>query len=265
MKNASIGILVVASFFILLAFAKQHPHQQQKTRKAILITGPIDEEKTQYFSLAHFEDFFAQHQIEVQTFYKEKAKWKQIVKAARNANFLVYAGHGMIYRGELWGEKRGIGGFLLYDEHISRKTVWEELKMAPNAIVILEHACYSAGSSANDYLRTPDIKPFAAEMRVTDYAEPFFNAGISCYFASSIFGSARYFLEKMFEGKTAREAFLATAKQAGENIEVLKPCRFNEKLEIGVAGSYWGSWEINPSIQQKEYTLAYVADPAFKL
>jgi hypothetical protein len=71
------------------------------------------------------------------------AKWKDIVKESEGAHIFIYAGHGSASVLCLT-DVTSLGGSTI---------ILAELKLHKNALVVFNHACESAGSSATDKRR----------------------------------------------------------------------------------------------------------------
>jgi hypothetical protein len=126
------------------------------------------------------------------------------------ANFLLYGGHG-IY----WSAMPTpiVGGFYLSSrdskgvaQHYSKSSdqIRADLHPAANAIVMLQHACFSAGTSAND---TTSIGSAEAQRRVAMYSDAFLDIGAAGYFANWYNNSLQMFVRYLFQGKTLGETY----------------------------------------------------------
>ena len=80
----------------------------------------------------------------------------------------------------------------------------DELRLRPNAIVILNHACYSAGYSSEDW---GIISLEEAQRRVALYSLPFLQAGFAAYYADNWPGSPAELLRSLAEGQPLVQAF----------------------------------------------------------
>ena len=101
---------------------------QHSDLKAILIVGNLqDGTRSAIEDMEEIHTFFKNKNVKVSTFYYPKTKWEDIVKQAKDANFLVYAGHGV-----KWFDGK-YGGFSL-NKRISSKDIINDLKLKSNAI-----------------------------------------------------------------------------------------------------------------------------------
>lgn len=174
----------------------------QQQRHALLIIG------SQKGSLAdavqnmdNIARLMKDHGIVVHRFYDHRAKWEDIIQVAQKCQFLVYSGHGMYN-----GDDSGAGGFAI-ESYVSSRQIRDEMKLAKNAVVVMQSVCMGAGSSASD---DDDIGVDEAKNRVASYSRPFFDIGASAYFAINRVGGSYDFLEYILNGKTLGEAYEET-------------------------------------------------------
>ena len=239
---------------------------QFKNMKAILIVGIdlgssalsfLDEMKTTAIYLKKLG-------VDVREFYIDKSIWSDIVKASEGANILIYAGHG----GNPNRANDGKSNFFVSD-YTSMKGIVSELKLKKNALVIFNHACHSAGSSAGD---TETLTEMQAIERVENYAEPFMKIGAAAYYANSYFYSIPRFLNKLFLGHTLGQAY---SEEAIDTIAKIKPNTYNEKYQTGITSRevngttfYYiekrgkNSAPIHTNVT-KDYSNAFVGKPNF--
>ena len=174
--------------------------------KAVLIVGPIDgdngtwtqEEKANMDLAAAELQAFG---VTVLKFYTPNNDWAQIKQAAQGAHFLLYRGHG-IYYGDP-NNPSNVGGFGLKDGIITSETIRSELRLAPNAIIML-YGCYTAGSSSSD---TQRLSSTEAQRRAALYAQPFLENGAGGYFANWFGNAFQMYIRFLFQGKTLGQAF----------------------------------------------------------
>ena len=123
-------------------------------------------------------------------FYPD-ATWANVVSAAQGASVFVYLGHGngfpSPYTSTLITDRQdGLGldpvaGAGENDvQYYGEKYVAADLRLAPHAVVILNHLCYASGNSEPGY---PDPTEAVAEERVDNFATGFLAAGASAVFA----------------------------------------------------------------------------------
>ena len=187
--------------------------------KVAVVVGPAGSLTSTYIS--HAKSYAAQarsYGATVVEVYSPKATWSRVRSAVQGANLLVYLGHGNgfpnPYNSTLNPYK--VGGFGLNPSLTSGNTktayygeyyVRTQVRLAPNAVVILNHLCYSAGSSepgrANPTLAV-------AKKRVDNYGAGFLRAGAKTVFAETL-GRASYAIRYLFTStKTMSQIFWAS-------------------------------------------------------
>jgi hypothetical protein len=176
--------------------------------KAILVVGPIDgdygswtQEEKASMDLAASE--LQANGVTVHKFYTPNNNWEQIKSAAQGAHFLLYRGHGVY-----WGDANlpsNVGGFALKDGIISPDVLRAELRLAPNAIVML-YGCFTAGTSSADTTRLTSAE---AQRRVVLYAQPFVENGAAGYFANWFGTAFQMFIRNLFQGQSLGQAYEA--------------------------------------------------------
>jgi hypothetical protein len=155
--------------------------------------------------------------------YTPNATWARVRAAVQGANLLVFLGHGNgfpnPYNSTLTPLKVdgfGLNGSLTsgnvrttyYGEYYVRTQV----TLAPNAVVLLNHLCYSAGSSepgnANPTLAV-------ARRRVDNFAAGFLRTGAKAVFAETL-GNASYVIRGLFTtNRTIQQVFWSAPNRTG--------------------------------------------------
>jgi hypothetical protein len=155
--------------------------------------------------LAEKESAFLESKgVTVHKFYGNDAKFKDIVKVSSNCSFFIYRGHGS--KSECLSLMRETP--IYYTDPITKKKKefyydnidsirMKELKLKKNSIVILNHVCFSAGSSASD---RSEITNDEAKKRTEMYINSFFNCGASSYFSNNYSSSIYKLLVSLYEG-----------------------------------------------------------------
>lgn len=144
----------------------------------------------------------------VETFYygEEVFSWDDIVTASLNANFLLYMGHGVYYGGEC-SNPTEVGGFSLgYGPIVTPDDIRQDLagRIDRDAVVILSHACFSAGDTSCDPSGWPSQAE--AERRVRMYAAPFVDIGMQAYYANNYNNSMTHYIYELLAPVSERES-----------------------------------------------------------
>ncbi|MBM78141.1 MAG: hypothetical protein CL846_06635 [Crocinitomicaceae bacterium] len=210
-------------------------------------------------------DFLESRGVKVHKFYNNNSDWEKIKEASKNAHFFIYSGHGSNMG------KNGTGGLVLED-WITNDQIQNELKLKENALVLFKSVCGGAGSSAGD---NGDIGCKEAELRVSDYAEPFLKLGASTYYANNYSEGCISFLKNFFEGQSTKESY-DNALSWGVNLHVNKTYMYQPNLKIAISGSSGGGnctvittengIEIKKQVPcSKSYSISYVGSPYFDI
>ncbi len=175
--------------------------------KAVLIVGPIDPENGNVATNAEIANMelaaarLIANGVQVIRLYTPNDSWASVVAAAQGANFLLYRGHGL-YWGSPWPTP-SVGGFDLTERMYTNNDITRDLKLAPNAIVML-YACLATGSSSTD---SGPISQSEARRRVSQYSQPFFDLGAAGYYANWFGDAFKVYIDNLFSGKTLGDSF----------------------------------------------------------
>ncbi len=171
--------------------------------KAVLIVGPIDGDTGSWTleeiaNMRLAENELKAHGVNVAAFYTPNNDWNQIKAAAAGAHFLLYRGHGISWG----GNPVTVGGFSLKDGLYSSDQIRRDLKLAPNAIVML-YGCFTTGSAGGEY----NLTSSEAQRRVAMYASPFMDNGAAGYYANWFGNAFQSLLQYLFQGQTLGQAY----------------------------------------------------------
>jgi hypothetical protein len=192
--------------------------------KVVIIVGPSGANTTIYLRAAR--GYAAQarsYGANVVEVYTPRATWARVKSAAQGANLLIYLGHGNGFPNPYHStlDPKKVDGFGLnpYSGSGNTRTAYygeayvrSSIKLAPNAVVILNHACYSAGSSepgrANPTLAT-------ARKRVDNFGAGFLRVGAKAVFAETL-ASAAHIVRSLFTtSRTMAQVFWSDPARKG--------------------------------------------------
>jgi hypothetical protein len=224
--------------------------------KAVLLVGPIDGDTGANTKQAKEDMELAAKALEangvtVQRFYTPNNDWEQIKAAAQGAHFLFYRGHGVY-----WDNVPHVGGFSLKNKFVSNDDIRADLKLAPNAIIML-YGCFTAGTSSSD---SKAISSAEAQRRVAEYSHPFLDVGAAGYYADWFGDAFQELVNYLFAGKTLGQAYESYWDYTASNVE-----RYNHPdhpdLALWLDKDTWNNGLPNPQynyafVGQKDKTLA---------
>jgi hypothetical protein len=164
----------------------------QPVLKAVVIVGPTAELTTQ--NLTHGEaiaQLAEKFGMEVRRVFHPYATWDNVLANIQNANLVVYLGHGYGWPSP-WGfSEKSQNGFGLNPieggarnqvKYYGARQIVANVRLAPNALVLLDHLCYAAGNGEAGMV-IPSWS--VAQQRVDNYAAGFLAAGAHGVFAYS--------------------------------------------------------------------------------
>ena len=202
--------------------------------------------------------------INVNFFSSNNCRWEDVKKASEGAHIFIYAGHGITLPSQLDNNtlSEGKEGTLYLKEGIiDGKKLVEGLRLHKNALVLFNHACSIAGSSAND---NEDIGITEATRRVVDYAKPFVKLNVGSYYANNRCDYLIPMLTKFFYGVKIQDIYNHDASEI-EKIENRKLHPYNNNYEVAVSGQFSYEKYSDGSVikKSKTYDVAYVGIPNF--
>ena len=175
--------------------------------KVVLIVGPVSGSTPSYRSDAEAAATEAlKYTSNVVTLYSPKATWDVVRSALRGASIVIYMGHGngfpSPYSSSLQPDRQdGLGLNPTAGVDDSTTSYWgeqylaSEVKLAPNAVVLLGHLCYASGSSEPGM---PDPTRSDASQRVDNFAAGFLAAGARAVFAEAYAGASAKYVDALF-------------------------------------------------------------------
>ena len=178
--------------------------------KVTIVVGPAGSATSTYLADARsYASLARSYGATVVEVYTPNATWSRVRSAAQGANLLIYLGHGNGYPNPYHTtlEPKKVDGFGLnpyagsgntrtayYGEYYVRSYI----RLAPNAVVILNHACYTAGNSEpGRALPTLTV----ARKRVDNFGAGFLRAGAKVVFAE-VRGKASHIIRSLFTGSS---------------------------------------------------------------
>jgi len=173
--------------------------------KVVIVVGAVEGLTSQYRaegSAAAAE--FAKYTSNVVKVFSPNATWAAVQAAAQGASVLVYMGHGngfpspyLPYLQTSKDDGMGLNASAAGTDNNKQyygEAYMAELQLAPNAVVILNHLCYSAGNSEQGRGR-PTLA--VAKARVDNFASGFLRGNARAVIAEAL-GSITPYIDALF-------------------------------------------------------------------
>ena len=189
--------------------------------KVVVVVGPVESQTASYIAdgkaLAALARSYGASVTEI---YSPNATWAKVRAAAQGANLFIYLGHGNGWPSPhipySTTTKDGLGLNATAGHGNANNKYYGAaylvgsggFRLATNAVVILNHLCYSAGNSEPGY---PLPSKSVAEQRIANYGQTFFRIGAKAIFAEAR-GSAAYIVTGLFKtSKTMQQIFWSSS------------------------------------------------------
>src|SRR6185503_17458869 len=201
--------------------------------------------------------------------YSPNATWAQVKAAAQGASIFVYLGHGYgypsPYREVLSPDVQdgmglnAIGGVDDYDKkYYGESLIASDIRFAKDAIVLLNHLCYSAGSSESG---DPEPTVAVARERVDNFASGFIRAGARTVIAQSWTSGVIYMIRSIFTtDQTILNAWEAAPNRQGHVLPFV-PVR-NPQFEARLDPDNWTSGYHRSIVSATGHTTTSIRDGA---
>ncbi len=192
--------------------------------RVVFIVGPAGSATDNYRAEARAAAAVARRYTpDVVELYSPDATWPAVRQALDGASLVVYMGHGngwpSRYRSELYpptqngfGLNPSAGGSDSIHQYFGEGPVGEQINLARNAVVLLNHLCYASGNTEPGL---PEGTIDQARQRVDNYAAGFIAAGASAVIAEA-WSSPSYFVNAILAGgQSVQGAWLASPTANG--------------------------------------------------
>ena len=216
---------VLAALILAAMTVATAPAADAASHKVVIVVGPTGGATDNYRKSANrLADQARSYGASVTKVYSPYATWSRVQDAARNANVLIYLGHGngwpSPYAPFSETSKDGMGLNSSAGNGNSNTKYFGEyymakLDLAPNAVVLLNRLCYASGN--NEWGAGNPTKDTAIK-RVDNYGYGFLRAGAKAVFASGI-TSVSYVLKGLFRstgGTTLAKLFWSDPNRTGD-------------------------------------------------
>jgi hypothetical protein len=176
--------------------------------KVVFIVGPAGAATDGYRAQARAAATVARHYTpDVVEIYSPDATWPAVKQALAGASLVVYMGHGngwpSRYRDSLFpptqdgfGLNPTTGGNDATHQYFGEGAIAAQIKLAKNAVVLLNHLCYASGRSEPGL---PEGTVAQAHQRIDNYAAGFIKAGAAAVIAEA-WASPSYMVKAILGG-----------------------------------------------------------------
>ena len=193
--------------------------------KVVLIVGPSGAATDRYRSEARAAASVARrYTLDVTEIYSPNATWPAVKDALQGASVVVYMGHGngwpSPYRNTLYppsqngfGLNPTAGSGDTAHQYFGEGPIAQSIRLAPNAVVLLNHLCYASGNSEPG---SAEGTLSMAKQRVDNFAAGFVKAGASAVVAEA-YDDPNHMLRAVLAGRGGIESAWRHAASANDN------------------------------------------------
>ncbi len=195
--------------------------------KVVIIVGPVEGSTASYVSDANATAAVArQYSSNVVTLYSPNATWAVVEPALQGASIVVYFGHGngwpSPYKPFQENTKDGLGLNAAAGAGNSNVKYYgatflkNDITLAPNAVVILGHLCYSAGNSES---QNPAPTLTVAEQRVDNMGAGWLQTGARAVISEPYSNEAGWYVQGLFTTHQSINALWQAAQNFNHNVQ----------------------------------------------
>jgi hypothetical protein len=212
-------VMLLAAVFAVGGLASHPESTAAAGRKVVIVVGPAGSSTANYiYNAKKLAAQARSYGASVYEIYSPNATWARVRSVAQGANLLIYLGHGngwpSPYRPFSVYGKDGLGLNATAGAGNSNVRYWGEyyidhyIRLAPNAVVILNRLCYASGDS--EWGAANPTRAVAIQ-RVDNYGAGFLRSNARAVFAEGI-ASASYILYGLFRtSRTMTQIFWSAA------------------------------------------------------
>ncbi len=228
MRHVLIGVvasLLVAGLFAPVAVGAQATGTGPAVPKVVVMVGPAGSATNRYRAEARAAAAIARdYTPDVTELYSPNATWPAVKQALQGASLVLYMGHGngwpSRYRDSLnpatqdgFGLNPTAGGSDATHQYFGEGPIADDIRLAPNAVVLLNHLCYASGNSEPGLAEgTLDV----ARQRVDNFAAGFVKAGAAAVVAEA-YGNPNHMIRVVLGGKRSIDAAWRAAPTANHH------------------------------------------------
>lgn len=229
--------------------------------KVVVIVGPVGSLTSSYISDARSVAATAlRYTPNVVQIYSPNATWAAVKPALQGASIVVYMGHGngfpSPYRPTLYppgqdglGLNPVAGGDNSTTQYYGESILAANVRLAPNAIVLLHHLCYASGNSEPGM---PEPTLDVAQQRVDNFGAGWLETGARAVIADAHYGSD-YYINALFGTDETVDAMWRGAPAVQGNFMA-----FSSTRTPGALG------EMDPNTPTSGFYRSLVGDPTLR-
>jgi flagellar hook assembly protein FlgD len=218
--------------------------------KVVLIVGATHATTPQYrAAMEQTYQTVRRYTTNVVRVYSPDATWSAAKTAMQGASIVVYMGHGNGYpnpyvsfaRPEVqngFGLNAAAGQGDYNNKYYGEQYIAAEVRLAPSAVVILSHACYSAGNSEPG-MAEPSLS--VAKQRLDNFAAGFLKAGARAVIAE-VYGSPDPYIVSLFTTHQTIEQIWRNAPTFNNNVFTFPSVRSPGYTAFGDPESRWSQF-----------------------
>jgi len=196
--RTTVGVFLAATFAVTAQLAPSSPavgtasaDEGTPPPKAVFIVGPTNGSTDSYLVDAEKMAVQAENAgMDVRRVFFPHATWDNVLANVQNASLVVYMGHGYgwpsPYTNVLTESRQDGFGLNSFDgsardqyTYYGATPIKNNITLAPSAVVVLVHGCYTAGNGENGSIPTAEV----ARQRVDNFSSGFLAAGAGAVFA----------------------------------------------------------------------------------
>ena len=212
-------VVALATAFAVGGLAVSPEPTAAAATKVVVVVGPAGSSTSNYIynakKLATQARGYGATVVEI---YSPYATWSKVKAAAQGANLLIYLGHGngwpspygsfQTYTKDGFGLNSTAGNGHYNVKYWGEYYIARDIKLAPNAVVVLNRLCYASGNSEPGHgYPTKSV----AIQRVDNYGAGFLRSGAKAVFAEGI-SSAGFVLYGLYKtNKTMLQIFYSSS------------------------------------------------------
>ncbi|MFL5778006.1 MAG: hypothetical protein ACJ761_03585 [Chloroflexota bacterium] len=216
-RRLAVGLLALALALVGTAASDPLP-TAAASKKVVIVVGPVGTSTASYIrsarSYASQARSYGANVIEI---YSPYATWTRVKTALQGANLLIYLGHGngwpspygpfQRYTKDGLGLNAVAGRGNSNTKYFGEYYLARDIRMATNAVVILNRLCYASGNSE---WGAPNPTLTTAKKRVDNFGAGFLRTNARGVFAEGI-KSASYILTGLFRTSRSMASILRMA------------------------------------------------------